>query len=97
MTPPYLSNYVKRIELRYLPKAVAFPRCSDEGRMKYPQEGLAMTKIDRFSLATVPVEQYADGKLLGSATAFVLKRGDKHYLVANWHVLTGKDATNGRR
>jgi hypothetical protein len=49
-----------------------------------------MTKIDRFSLATVPVEQYANGKLLGSATAFVWKRDDKHYLVTNWHVVTGK-------
>src|SRR5271170_2109269 len=54
-----------------------------------------MTKIDRFSLATVPVEQYSNGKLLGSATACVWKRGDKHYLVTNWHVVTGKDATNG--
>jgi Trypsin-like peptidase domain len=55
-----------------------------------------MTKIDRFSLATVPVEQYANGQLLGSATAFVWKLIDKHYLVTNWHVVTGKNATNGK-
>jgi hypothetical protein len=51
-----------------------------------------MTEIDLFSLTTVPVEQYANDKLLGSATAFIWKRGEKHYLITNWHVVTGRNA-----
>lgn len=54
-----------------------------------------MTRIDPFSLTTVPIEQYANGKLLGSATAFVWRRGRKHCLVTNWHVVTGKNSQTG--
>ncbi|MGD0561671.1 MAG: serine protease [Roseiarcus sp.] len=51
-----------------------------------------MTKIDPFSLTTVPIEQFANGKMLGAATSFVWKRGAKHYLITNWHVVTGCNA-----
>jgi hypothetical protein len=51
-----------------------------------------MTKIDPYSFTTVPVQQYANGRQLRSATAFVWKRHEKHYLITNWHVLTGKNA-----
>ena len=54
-----------------------------------------MTRIDPYSLTTVPIEQHANGKLLGSATAFVWRRAEKHYLITNWHVVTGKNATDG--
>ncbi len=54
-----------------------------------------MTTIDAYSLTTVPVEQLANGKSMGSATAFVWARGLQHYLITNWHVVTGKNARTG--
>ena len=51
-----------------------------------------MTEIDAFSLTTVPVEQLANGTPMNSATAFVWKQGPQHYLITNWHVVTGKNA-----
>jgi hypothetical protein len=54
-----------------------------------------MTKLDSYSLTTVPIQQYANGRLLGSATGFVWKRGDKNYLITNWHVVTGKNTQSG--
>ncbi len=50
-----------------------------------------MTEIDAFSLTTVPVEQLANGTAMTSATAFVWKRGAQHYLITNWHVVTGRN------
>jgi hypothetical protein len=55
-----------------------------------------MTKIDPFSLTAVPVEQCANGKPFGVATAFVWKRGAQHYLITNWHVVTGRHAQTGK-
>src|ERR1700722_9052782 len=54
-----------------------------------------MTKIDPYSLTTVPLEQCANGNAFGSATGFIWRRSDKHYLITNWHVVTGKDAVTG--
>lgn len=54
-----------------------------------------MTKIDPYSLTTVPLEQCANGNSLGTATGFVWRRRDHHYLITNWHVVTGKDAVTG--
>lgn len=51
-----------------------------------------MTEIDAFSLTTVPVEQLAHGTPMNSATAFVWKHGSQHYLITNWHVVTGRNA-----
>ncbi len=54
-----------------------------------------MTKVDFYSLTTVPVEQFANGKSMNAATAFVCKRRDHHYLITNWHVATGRNAETG--
>jgi hypothetical protein len=51
-----------------------------------------MTKIDPFSLTTLPLEQCANGKTLGTATGFIWKRRETHYLITNWHVVSGKNA-----
>ena len=56
-----------------------------------------MTKIDPYSLTTVPLEQFANGNSFGSATGFVWRRRDQHYLITNWHVVTGKDARTGEQ
>jgi hypothetical protein len=57
-----------------------------------------MHEIDPFSLTTVPVQQFANGQPMNSATAFVWKQGPQHYLITNWHVITGHpaDAADGR-
>ncbi len=47
-----------------------------------------MTRIDQFSLTTTPIEQFFNGKLLGSATGFVWKIDGRYFLVTNWHVVT---------
>ena len=54
-----------------------------------------MDEVDAFSLTTVPVEQLANGTPMKSATALVWKHGPQHYLITNWHVVTGKNAYTG--
>jgi hypothetical protein len=55
-----------------------------------------MNEIDAFSLTTVPVEQFANSQPMKSATAFVWKERAQHYLITNWHVITGRDAATGK-
>jgi len=54
-----------------------------------------MNEIDAFSLVTVPVQQLANGTAMSSATAFVWKHAQQHYLVTNLHVVTGRNAQTG--
>jgi hypothetical protein len=54
-----------------------------------------MIEIDFYSLATVPVQQLANGQPMKGATAFVWQRGPQHYLITNWHVATGRNARTG--
>ncbi|MCG2625615.1 serine protease [Bradyrhizobium sp. WYCCWR 13023] len=56
-----------------------------------------MTEVDAFSLTTVPVEQLANGTPMNNATAFVWKHGAQHYLITNWHVVTGKNAYTNKQ
>jgi len=56
---------------------------------------LLVTKIDPFSLTTIPLEQCANGRSLGTATGFIWKRREQHYLITNWHVVTGRNARTG--
>jgi len=51
-----------------------------------------MTNVDAYSLATVPVQQVANNTPMNSATAFIWKRNKQHYLITNWHVISGRDA-----
>jgi hypothetical protein len=55
-----------------------------------------MTKIDLYSMTTVPIEPCANGKPLANATGFIWRDGPQHYLITNWHVVTGKDARTGK-
>lgn len=56
-----------------------------------------MTKIDPFSLVTVPLEVCANGKAFANATGFIWKRGEQHYLITNWHVVSGRNAETGKQ
>jgi hypothetical protein len=51
-----------------------------------------MTAIDYYSLCTIPIVQTANGKSFGEATSFIWQRGSQHYLITNWHVVTGRNA-----
>jgi hypothetical protein len=53
------------------------------------------TTLDPYSLATVPLEQCANGNTFGTATGFIWKRREKNYLITNWHVVTGRNAETG--
>jgi hypothetical protein len=50
-----------------------------------------MTKLSPFTLATIPLELFFNETPLGQGTGFLWKIGEQHYLVTNWHVLSGKD------
>jgi hypothetical protein len=54
-----------------------------------------MTKIDPYSLTTVPLEQCANGNSFGIATGFIWQRREQHYLITNWHVVAGRNARTG--
>ena len=47
-----------------------------------------VTRIDRYSLATVPIEQFFNTTKLGEGTGFIWKHLTRFYLVTNWHVIT---------
>jgi hypothetical protein len=51
-----------------------------------------MTDIDLYSMTTVPIEAFANGQPLAKATGFIWQDGPQHYLITNWHVVTGRDA-----
>jgi hypothetical protein len=55
-----------------------------------------MTKLDQFTLTTVPLEQYFNNTPLGQATGFIWKIREQHYLVTNWHVLSMRDFFTNR-
>ena len=50
-----------------------------------------MVTIDQFTLTAIPLRQYFNETYLGQATGFIWQAGERHYLVTNWHVLSGKD------
>jgi hypothetical protein len=54
-----------------------------------------MTTIDQFSLAAVPIEQIFNGQIFSHATAFVWKNGNNHFLITNWHVVSGRNSETG--
>lgn len=48
-------------------------------------------RIDPISLTSLRVVPKFNELELGSATAFLLERDGKHYLITNWHVLSGRN------
>jgi trypsin-like peptidase len=47
--------------------------------------------IDEFSLTTIPIDLRFNEQPLSSATAFTWERDDMHYLITNWHNVSGRD------
>ena len=52
--------------------------------------------IDEFSVKPLYLETYLSTSRTGIATGFVVKRNDLHYLVTNWHVVTGRNPYNNQ-
>jgi trypsin-like peptidase len=52
--------------------------------------------IDEFSLTTVPIDLHFNGQPLSKGTAFTWERDNKHYLITNWHNVSGRNPNNDR-
>jgi hypothetical protein len=52
--------------------------------------------IDRYSVATVPLEMFFNSTRLSIGTSFIWSEGSTFYLITNWHNVTGKDPATGR-
>lgn len=55
-----------------------------------------MVRIDQYSMTSLPLQMHSQGNILGYATGFFFEEKDKVYLVSNWHVLAGRDPSNGQ-
>lgn len=47
--------------------------------------------VDKLSLGTIPLTPYFNEMEMPEATGFVWRRGEHHYLITNWHVVSGID------
>jgi len=48
------------------------------------------TLIDPLSGSSLRLELVALGNIVGTATGFVVARGGRHFLITNWHVVSGR-------
>lgn len=55
-----------------------------------------MLMLHRYSVRSLMIRTLANGNILGQATGFVVTRGAKHYLVTNYHVLSGRHSETGK-
>lgn len=55
-----------------------------------------MPTIDQYSVAPRPIEMLFQKTCLALGTAFAWKQGSNHYLITNWHNLSGKDPRTGQ-
>jgi hypothetical protein len=69
----------------------------------FPQQALAgtttnqaKTRIDPLSARSLYLSALKGNEKLGSATGFIVSRGEVHYLVTNWHVVTGRSPQDDR-
>lgn len=46
--------------------------------------------VDPLSGCSLKIDAIANSQHLGSATGFIITRRDRHFLVTNWHVVTGR-------
>ena len=61
-----------------------------------PDQAIKKILIDPLSRVSLHVEVYFDGVQIGDATGFICKGDNTHYLVTNWHVLSGRDPETER-
>jgi hypothetical protein len=52
-----------------------------------------MPPVDKYSIATVPLEQKSGPHWIGNATGFLWVSDGKYFLITNWHVVTGRSSS----
>ena len=55
-----------------------------------------MTAIDPYSVAAIPIELLFDATVLGAGTAFVWATSGAHFLITNWHNVSGRNPFDGK-
>jgi hypothetical protein len=55
-----------------------------------------MGNIDSHSIAAIPIIMYFNDTELGLGTAFLWTEKNSHYLITNWHNVSGKDPFTGK-
>lgn len=53
-------------------------------------------RVDKYSQSVCLLEQLVNGKRIAHASAFLWRRSDAHYLITNWHVLSGRSTHTGQ-
>ncbi len=48
-------------------------------------------EIDRLCVTSLLLKTLVNGQMVGTATGFVVRKGDKHYLITCRHVVSGRD------
>ena len=52
-------------------------------------------QVNPLSTSSLLIELYDNSKKLGIATGFIIEWENKHYLITNWHVVTGRNSHTG--
>ena len=55
-----------------------------------------MAEVDEYSLCAIPIELFFNDTCLGIGTGFVWVLDKKHFLVTNWHNLSGINPATGK-
>ncbi|MFO1101633.1 MAG: trypsin-like peptidase domain-containing protein [Methylocystis sp.] len=55
-----------------------------------------MATIDPYSVSTVPIEMYFNDTPLSLGTSFIWEKDNRHFLITNWHNVSGKSAATGK-
>src|ERR1700730_13381299 len=55
-----------------------------------------MPEIDEFSLTTVPIELRFNETHLSHGTAFTWRDRESHFLITNWHNVSGRDPNTNK-
>jgi Trypsin-like peptidase domain len=55
-----------------------------------------MPIIDEYSLAAIPIQMLFNATELSVGTAFIWKLNDSHWLITNWHNVSGRDPNTGK-
>lgn len=55
-----------------------------------------LASIDQYSVSTVPIQMLFGATELALGTAFVWEDTGRHFIITNWHNLTGKDPRTGK-
>lgn len=55
-----------------------------------------MPKLDEYTLTSLALTLLCKGAAIGNATGFFYRRGDRCFLISNWHVFSGRNPYTGQ-